>query len=73
MKKVLLISAGLFLSILTIFSFSACTDNEADDPNSQSARDKFLGTWNVEESCVRLDYENLGDEVHENDRDIDER
>lgn len=57
MKKVLQYCAGMILLILTIFSFSACTDNEPDDPNAQSAREKFLGTWNVEESCVRLDYE----------------
>jgi len=57
MSKVVLFYAGMFASVLTVIGFSACTDTESDDPDSQSAREKFLGTWNVEESCVRLDYE----------------
>jgi len=39
-----------------IFLFQGCVSDEGDLPE-ENARDKFLGTWSVEESCVRLDYE----------------
>ena len=37
-------------------SFSSCTEDDPLIPDVD-AREKFLGTWGVEESCVRLEYE----------------
>lgn len=45
----------LMISLLAVCSlFTACTE---DSPFEENARDKFLGTWSVQESCVRLDFE----------------
>lgn len=48
--KLNLIALLLAISALLI----TCTE---DSPLEENARDKFLGLWSVEESCVRLDYE----------------
>lgn len=40
---------------LVVFQFTACVDDETNNP--ADARAKFLGKWTVDESCVRLDYE----------------
>jgi hypothetical protein len=47
----------ILIALMIAFSFTACTALEGDDPGVENARDKFLGTWTVDESCVRLDYE----------------
>ncbi len=53
MKKIRIFSViASFFAISIIFT--GCTEDETVVEN---ARDKFLGTWSVEESCVRLDFE----------------
>ena len=39
-----------------ILGFATCTLEEDDDPTQPDARDKFLGTWKVNESCQRGNY-----------------
>lgn len=52
MKKFSFILLALIgLTVLLVNSCDEVTDTLLTDD-----RDKFLGTWNVEESCVRLNY-----------------
>ncbi len=46
----------VFLLLAISFQFNSCTDTDTPDPETD-AREKFLGTWSVEESCVRLIFE----------------
>ncbi len=46
---IILLLTGLF------FQFTACIDDAADP--DKVTRESFLGIWNVEESCVRFNYE----------------
>ncbi len=57
MKKTRLQFAGILILLLFVVNFAACTDGETDDPVNENPRDKFIGTWVVDESCVRLEYE----------------
>jgi hypothetical protein len=56
MKK--LFSIIFILLLPTAFSvfLSSCSDTDTTTPDTDS-REKFLGTWTVNESCVRLNYE----------------
>lgn len=54
MKKSVFIILSLCVSI--VFLINSCEDTTTD-PIGSDARDKFIGTWNVEESCVRLTYQ----------------
>lgn len=56
MKNNLLGFTGILMMLAAVMVYSGCED-VADDPENESAREKFLGIWTVEESCVRLDYE----------------
>lgn len=51
MKKFLIL---LMIASLS-FGLNSCVDDVVDDPDDPRAA--FLGTWNVDESCVRLNYE----------------
>lgn len=55
MKKHSIISM-ILLMLVAALQITSCTDTETADPETD-AREKFLGTWTVDESCVRLNYE----------------
>ena len=47
----------LALTVMIGLNFTSCTDDTSTvDPNV-NYRQKFLGTWTVSESCIRLDYQ----------------
>ncbi len=50
---------SLFMIMLAWMSvqFSACTEDTTTTDPTTDPREKFLGTWTVDESCVRLNYE----------------
>ncbi len=53
-----LISNKLILALTLVLGtfFYSCTEDSIIDPGVDN-REKFLGTWTVEESCIRLNYE----------------
>ena len=42
--------------LVALLQITSCTDTETADPETDD-REKFLGTWTVDESCLRLNYE----------------
>ncbi len=54
MKSLSFLSLAALLAIAV--SFSSCTEDDPLIPDVDP-REKFLGNWGVEESCVRLEYE----------------
>jgi hypothetical protein len=55
MKKYSIVSM-ILLMLVAALQISSCTDTDPNDPETNT-RDQFLGTWTVDESCVRLNYE----------------
>lgn len=55
MNKISILPGGLLVLMITVLAFSGCNDTSTNP--ATNPRDKFLGTWTVDESCVRLDYE----------------
>ena len=55
MKKTITL-LGICLLIFTSLQFNACAPDENDDIITDN-RAKFLGTWTVQESCIRLYYD----------------
>ncbi|MFW5705617.1 MAG: hypothetical protein ACOCX8_01320, partial [Bacteroidota bacterium] len=49
-------SAFWLLLIVSALIMTACTEDDPLAPFTDP-REKFLGTWGVEESCVRSDYQ----------------
>ncbi len=47
----------LIVFMIFMFTWVGCTVNTEDNVNPTDARDKFLGTWSVSETCTRLDYD----------------
>lgn len=47
---------SVLLFIGFVLGLSTCTLEEEDDPGLYDARDKFLGSWKVNESCQRGNY-----------------
>jgi len=60
-----------FLSLLMLaaaLQITSCTDIDPNNPGVDE-REKFLGTWSVTESCVRLIYEvNITEDENNNSR-----
>jgi len=54
-KRFWLMTLSSLLFFTAIFIFVGCVDDIIEP--SDDARQKFLGTWLVSESCVRLDYQ----------------
>ena len=44
------------MMLAAMLAYSGCEDI-TDEPDNENPRDKFLGNWDVEESCVRQDYQ----------------
>lgn len=55
MKKNFLRIFGILILLITVLAYSGCEDVE--EPGNANPRNKFLGSWDVEESCVRQDYQ----------------
>ncbi len=55
MKKSVFIPFTLVV-LFTTFQVLSCIGDDASDSNVDP-REKFLGTWSVDESCVRLNYD----------------
>ncbi len=49
----LILTFAMFLAI----NFYSCTDGDSIVDPAENNREKFLGTWSVYESCIRLNYE----------------
>lgn len=48
--------AFIILCLVATIQFNACKEDDPNNPEPD-AREKFLGTWSAEESCVRLIFE----------------
>jgi hypothetical protein len=46
----------MLITLLPVIILSSCESDILENPDLDP-RDKFLGTWLVSESCVRLDYQ----------------
>ena len=56
MKRTFSVIVVLFILGTSAGLFSSCGDSDTPTPETD-AREKFLGKWTVDESCVRLNYE----------------
>nr|NQU93550.1 hypothetical protein [Bacteroidota bacterium] len=55
MKKLnYFLTAVILLTV--VLEFSSCSTDDGSDV-TPDAREKFLGTWTVQESCIRLNYD----------------
>lgn len=55
MNKIPIKNSSLLILMISIFTLNSCNDTTTNP--ASNTRDKFLGTWTVDESCVRLNYE----------------
>jgi hypothetical protein len=55
MKKSVTFTFALIM-LLTTFQMFSCKENDTKDTNIDP-REKFIGTWSVDESCVRPTYD----------------
>jgi hypothetical protein len=55
MKKSVTITFALIM-LLTTFQMFSCNEDDSTDSNIDP-REKFIGTWIVDESCVRINYD----------------
>jgi hypothetical protein len=55
MKKSVTFTFALIM-LLTTFQMFSCKENDTKDTNIDP-REKFIGTWSVDESCVRPNYD----------------
>ncbi|MBN1340892.1 MAG: hypothetical protein JXA03_16310 [Bacteroidales bacterium] len=56
MKTIIAKKAYFFFLLMAIGLMPSCVVDDDDDPDPASDRDKFIGTWNVNETCSRDSY-----------------
>jgi hypothetical protein len=56
MKNLIRDKTILLFILMFVATLYSCTDNSNVDP-AVNNREEFLGTWTVDESCIRLNYE----------------